>query len=640
MILATAGHVDHGKTSLVKALTGVDTDKLPEEKTRGLTIELGFAYHDIGDGKATGFIDVPGHEKFIRTMLAGVSGIDCVLFIVAADDGPMPQTLEHLAIMDLLGIEYGVFALTKIDRVSRDRVEEVTLEIRELVANSTLRNAEIIPVSAHTGENISALSSAILAISKQLPERTVNGNFRLAIDRNFVLQGTGRVIAGTVLSGSVRVEDKIRLLPQDIELRVRGIHAHNASAEMAKPGERAALNITGGDLKRLEIHRGDWVVAETSRLTSTKIDAKIKVLGGESRALKNRTPVHLHIGAADITARVVTLENQEIPAGESALVQLHLNRPVNAVYGDRFVLRDQSANRTIGGGYIIDPAPVTRGRSKASRLAILAAQQTRDAELALEESLNLNLDDFDFDSFLLARNLNAEETSRLIQSSRAVIVASPGGIRSAFSQQKWQVITAEIVSQCEKYHLQHPDKLGINEGELARKLPKKLNKKVAGAIIQTCLEQKILAREGGMLRLPAHEVKRAPKNAALWEKVSKKLSNSGTKAPVVHDLHTELGIDVKQLSGFMADAARQGFLVKVSDKRYFLPETMKHFAETAERLAATASQQGFTVKEYRDAVGIGRNAVIEILEYFDRVGLTFRQDQTRKIRKTANELYG
>lgn len=638
MIIATAGHVDHGKTSLVKVLTGVDTDKLPEEKSRGLTIELGFAYHDIGDGKATGFVDVPGHEKFIRTMLAGVSGIDCVLFIVAADDGPMPQTHEHLAIMDLLNIQHGLFALTKIDRVSSERVDEVKASIREMVASTSLQNAQVIPVSAHSGENISVLTEQLLALSKEIPERKAGGQFRMAIDRNFVLQGTGRVIAGTVLAGEVRSENKVRLLPQDIELRVRGIHAQNTATDIAVAGERCALNVSGGDLKRLEIHRGDWVVTETARFTTTKIDTEITVLSNESRPLKNRTPVHLHLGAADITARVITLEGQDIQPGKSGLVQLQLNRPVNAVYGDRFVLRDQSAFRTMGGGRVIDPSPVTRGRNKPIRLDYLKAQLADDANLALKQILTLGLDDFDLSAFTRARNLNDLEIDNLSLAVDSVVIAHDHG-KTAFSQERWQELTESIQQKCANHHRKHPDKLGINEGELMRCLPKRIGRPRSIALIQAWVDSKILARDSGQFRLPTHEVKRAPQNAALWEKVSNTLTSAGAKSPVVHDLHTELGVDLKQLNQFLAGAAKQGFLVKVSDKRYFLPTTIRGFAITAEQLASSSSQAGFTVKEYRDAVGIGRNAVIEILEYFDKVGLTLRQDQVRKIRKPAAQLF-
>lgn len=638
MIIATAGHVDHGKTSLVKKLTGVDTDKLPEEKSRGLTIELGFAYHDIGDGKSTGFVDVPGHEKFIRTMLAGVSGIDCVLFIVAADDGPMPQTHEHLAIMDLLKIQHGVFALTKIDRVSDSRVSDVQQQIKTMISDTSLSSAAVMPVSAHSGKNIADLSKHLLHLSKIIPARSAGGRFRMAIDRNFVLQGTGRVIAGTILSGEVHTENKIRLLPQDTELRVRGIHAQNTETLHATAGERSALNIAGGDLKRLDIHRGDWVVEDAARFTSTKIDTEITVLKSESKPLRNRTPVHLHLGAADITARVVTLDGQEIHPGNSGLVQLQLNSPVNTVFGDRFVLRDQSAFRTLGGGRIIDPTPITKGRSKPARLSYLKAQLIGDVNHAFREILSLGLDDFDLGAFIQARNLSAPETNKMLEEVDCVVLDYDHG-KTAFSKARWQEVTEGIEQTCKSFHQKFPDKLGINEGELTRSLPKRVGKRRSAAIIQACVENKVLARDSGQFRLPGHTVKRAPQNAALWDKVSTKLKTAGAKAPVVHDLHTELGIDLKQLTQFLAGTAKQGFLVKVSDKRYFLPATIKNFALAAEQLAKESGGSGFTVKQYRDAVGIGRNAVIEILEYFDRIGLTFRQEQIRKIRKPAEQLF-
>ena len=639
MIIATAGHVDHGKTSLVKALTGVDTDKLPEEKNRGLTIELGFAYRDIGDGKATGFIDVPGHEKFIRTMIAGVSGIDCVLFIIAADDGPMPQTVEHLAIMDLLGVEHGVFALTKIDRVSHDRVDEVSTEVRQLIANTTLANANIIPVSAHNGDNIPALSTALLALSESIPARSSAGRFRMAIDRNFVLQGTGRIVAGTILAGEIHQDDTVRLLPQDIELRVRGIHAQNTTAQSAHSGERAALNITGGDLKRLDIHRGNWVVSSDSRLSTTRIDTLVSVLNTESKPLKNRTPVHLHLGAADVGARVVTLEDNDIEPGEEGLIQLQLNETVNTVYGDRFIIRDQSARNTIGGGYVIDPLPLTRGRNKDTRLAVLKAQISDDERQALQQLLDLGLDDFDFGAFLAARNLDDEAIQQCISETTCVVVEHSHG-KSAFSPTKWQQLRDDIVKISANFHRKNPDKIGVNEGQLIRSLPKRLGKRNAAALIDACIKEKILVRDSGQFRLPQHAVKRAPANEALWNKVSAKLEASGRKVPVVHDLHTELDIDLKNLNQFLIQTAKQGFLVKVSDKRYFLPATIREFGNIVEQLAERTDGKGFTVKEFRDAAGIGRNAVIEILEYFDRVGLTFRQDQIRKAKKSVSELYG
>jgi len=326
VIIATAGHVDHGKTLLVKALTGIDTDRLPEEKQRGLTIELGFAYHDLGDGTITGFIDVPGHERFIRTMVAGVSGIDVVLFIIAADDGPMPQTAEHLAILDLLGVKRGIVALTKTARVSESRVLEVQAQCRRLLAGPSLANIDIIPLSALTGSGVDELRSGLLELSKTLEPRAVKGNFRLAVDRSFVLKGAGRVVTGTVFSGQVASGDAVYHVPDGGELRVRGIHAQNREAEHAVCGQRTALNLVGAGLRDAELRRGDWIVGTGARFSTRRLETMIRVLPGDSRSLRNRTPVHVHIGAADVTGRVVTFDGNALDPGKPGLASTH-SRP-------------------------------------------------------------------------------------------------------------------------------------------------------------------------------------------------------------------------------------------------------------------------------------------------------------------------
>lgn len=638
MIVATAGHVDHGKTLLVKALTGVDTDRLPEEKKRGLTIDLGFAYRDLGNGELTGFVDVPGHERFIRTMLAGVSGIDFVIFVVAADDGPMPQTAEHLAIMDLLGIRHGVVALTKTDRVGDERIDEVRQQIGSLIAQTCLREAPIVAVSALEGRGIDTLRDAIAYAAMEIPPRVASGNFRLAVDRSFLLAGAGRVVTGTVFSGSAAVGEQLLLAPARAEIRVREIHAQNQAAEIARVGQRCALNIVGGDLRRTEIHRGDWIVAPPACFGVTRFDARIRVLRSEERPLKNRTPVHVHIGAADVTGRVVTLEDGEIQPGGDSLVQIQLDRPIGMVHGDRVILRDQSALRTIGGGTVLDPMPVTRRRPRPVRLAYLRAQELATPEQALASAF-ADIDTLDLRQFEQAWNLSAAESGQLAESVDMVVV-DDGRARLGITPARWAALAALVIEGTRAWHERYPDRVGVNESELRLALTERVRPGVYAALVQQLLEDGKLVRDGGLVRLPEHEAVQSSAEQALWERVAKLLAADGTKPPVVHDMSEHLGVPYGELNKFLMNAARQGQVVRVSDKRYFLPEVLRALVEIVEALVSADPDGQFSVKAYRDKAAIGRNAAIEILEYFDRVGYTRRLDQVRRIRKPATEAFG
>jgi selenocysteine-specific elongation factor len=637
MIVATAGHVDHGKTLLVKSLTGVDTDRLPEEKKRGLTIDLGFAYRDLGNGELTGFIDVPGHERFIRTMLAGVSGIDFVVFVVAADDGTMPQTAEHLAIMDLLDVRAGVVALTKIDRVDESRVAEVSAEIAALIGKTSLRNAPIIPVSAMTDIGIDELRDTICAAANELPPRNTDGNFRLAVDRSFLLAGAGRVVTGTVFSGQANVGDQLLLAPSGAELRVREIHAQNQASENAKAGQRCALNVVGGDLRREEIHRGDWVVAQPACFSVSRFDARIKVLHSEDRPLKNRTPVHVHIGALDVTGRIVTLEDTEIAPGSDGLVQIQLEHAISAVRGDRVIVRDQSALRTVGGGLLLDPLPLTRGRTREQRLQYVRAMDAASATQALENILQ-HLDTVPLDRFRQAWNLSAEEAQALWPTLDMVVVDDVRG-QIGITPKRWAEIQAILLAGLRDWHAKYPDRAGVNENELRVNLSERIAQSITAAAITGLLSSKKIAREGGLLHLPKHGAVRSSADQVLWDKVSKVLTKEGTRPPVVHDMLDAVGESFPVLSKFLAKTAREGELVKVSDKRYFMPATVLELIKIVEDLVAADPKGQFSVKSYRDSAGIGRNSAIEILEYFDRVGYTRRLDQVRQIRKPASDAF-
>ena len=373
MIVATAGHVDHGKTALVRALTGVDTDRLPEEKQRGLTIDLGFAYHPLDGGQVLGFVDVPGHERFVRNMLAGVGSVDLALVVVAADDGVMPQTREHAAILDLLGVTGCIAVVSKVDKVDAARAAEVGAEIESLLSATGMGGAEVHRVSALSGAGMDALAAALRQRALGLAARAANGRFRLCIDRVFTLKGAGLVVTGTVHAGTAHTGERLVVTPGGHEARIRGIHAQDRPAERARAGERCALNLSGRGLGPGTIARGDWVVDRAMHAPGDRIDVRLRVLPAETRALRHWTPVHVHLAASHSTARVAVLGAGGIAPGEDGRVQVVLDRPLHALAGDRIVIRDQSATRTMGGGTVIDPFSPKRGRARPARLAWLDA---------------------------------------------------------------------------------------------------------------------------------------------------------------------------------------------------------------------------------------------------------------------------
>ncbi|MGC2203614.1 MAG: selenocysteine-specific translation elongation factor, partial [Stellaceae bacterium] len=366
MILATAGHIDHGKTALVRALTGVDADRLPEEKRRGLTIDLGFAYATLPDGSEIGFVDVPGHERFLPNMLAGVLSIDRVLLVVAADDGARPQTLEHLDILELIGVAEVTGVITKIDRVELARTEAVTAEVRRLLAAAGYKKSPVFPVSSRTGEGIAALVQH-LQNSAHLAERirsaaSVSGLFRMPIDRGFTLPGIGLVVTGTVAAGQVRIGERLLISPRGGAVRVRGLHTHNRAVEAAVTGERCAINVGRSSDTGAEPRRGDWIVAAERHAPVKRLDLSLQVSRYAAAPLRDGVPVHLHIGTADTVGRIAVLRARTIAPGESGFVQLDLEEAIGASWGDRVVLRDHAARHTLAGGRVVDPFAPRRGR--------------------------------------------------------------------------------------------------------------------------------------------------------------------------------------------------------------------------------------------------------------------------------------
>ncbi|MBI4184474.1 MAG: selenocysteine-specific translation elongation factor [Proteobacteria bacterium] len=640
MIVATAGHIDNGKTALVKALTGTDTDRLPEEKARGLSIDLGFAYRPLAGGAVLGVVDVPGHERFVRNMIAGVTGIDFALLVVAADDGPMPQTAEHLAILDLLGIAEGAVALTKIDRVEAGRVAEVGKEVEALLSATTLAGVPIFPVSSPTGEGIAALARHLEGAAARQRSRAHAGHFRLAVDRGFTLAGAGLVVTGTVFSGAVRVGESLVLSPEGVRVRVRGLHVQNRTAEEAGAGDRAALNIAAPGLSKERVARGDWLVAEPAHAPVSRLDARLRLLRGEARPLAHWSPVHVHLGTADVSGRVAILEARSLAPGADGLVQVVLDRPIGALTGDRFILRDQSARRTLAGGRVLDPFPPARGRARPERLAQLAALERADPAAALAELLAAQPAGVDLAAFARARNLTAEEAPPLWRKVAMVRAGRPGA-EIALSPERFTALKARTLEALGRWHASAPERIGPGEDALRAALAaERVPRPLFAAVVHALVAEGKVVSSGMFLSIAGHEPVMAPADRRLWERVRPVLEEGRLRPPVLHEIAASLALDAEALRRFLNRAAALGQVVRVVANRFLLPDAVAELALLAEALAGESADGLITAAAFRDRSGIGRNLTIQVLEFFDSCGFTRRVGDARRLLRPAGDVFG
>ena len=638
MIVTTAGHVDHGKTLLIKALTGVDTDRLPEEKKRGLTIDLGFAYLPVGPGKTIGFIDVPGHERFIRNMLCGVAGIDFVLLVIAADDGPMPQTREHLAILDLLDVPSGAIVLTKLDRVAPERVAEISAEISALIAGTTLAGAPLFHVSALTGVGIGELKDHLKRIALDFRPRDTSGNFRLAVDRCFNLVGTGMVVTGTAISGTLIAGAQVRALMADVTLRVRSIHAQNTQTESGRAGERCALNLAGTEIKHAQITRGEWIVTGEVPAPTQKIDARLRVLAGEKQPLTHWTPVHVYLGATDVTGRAVVLGGPGIAPGESGLVQLVLERPIGALHGDKLIVRDQSSRRTIGGGRVIDIFPPARGRAKRQRLAYLAAMEGDDDQAALTTLLDQAADGLDLPRFAASRNLTSDESAALFGRVPMHTAATESGLLG-FSPAQWNKLRIAIMDALATSHRRAPASVGLAEDRILHGSGLRLPREAVIAIAAELAREGVIVKSGAGVHPPSRNPKFSPADAVLWQKIAPLLDRNALRPPLLREIAQAIGEDMKKTELALQRASRYGLVLRVSQNRFFLPSVLRQLGELAQVLARQSGNGRVTTAAFRDRSGIGRRLSIEVLEFFDRVKFTRRVGDAREILRPAAEAF-
>ena len=636
MIVGTAGHIDHGKTTLVRVLTGVDTDRLPEEKKRGISIELGYAFMEIDEGAGAasariGFIDVPGHERLVHTMLAGATGIDYALLLVAADDGVMPQTREHLAVLSLLGIAEGAVVVTKADRVDATRLAAVCAEVTALVAPSSLAEAPVVAVSAVSGQGLADLTGLLReAARRQGRSRDAALGFRLAIDRAFTLDGVGTVVTGTVHAGAVRVGDELRLVPGAKTARVRSLRVQNREVAVGgagAAGERCAIGLAG--LAKDEVARGQWlvtsaVVPATEPGANTRLDVQLALWHEEGQPLRSGSVVHVHLGAADVMGTVALLEGGDVLApGGSALAQLVLRQPVGAWAGDRVVLRDASATRTLAGGKVIDSLAPTRYRRTPARLAELAALAVPEASARLRAASGTAPLGINLAQYCAAQGLQGVPT------------ALPEG---ALREGDWllgaahvEATRAALLQALATYHERHPDELGPDAARLRRLALPRLAEPLFKALLGSLVAAGHVTVRGAFVHLPEHGVRLSAGEERMAQKVAPRLAQAGFEGAWARDLARDSGESEPLMRTTLARLAQRGELHQVVKDLYYPLAAVATLAATARRVAAAHGGE-VTAATFRDATLLGRKRAIQVLEHFDRIGLTRRAGDVHRVR--------
>ncbi|EMA4505207.1 selenocysteine-specific translation elongation factor [Enterobacter hormaechei] len=606
MIIATAGHVDHGKTTLLQAITGVNADRLPEEKKRGMTIDLGYAYWPQPDGRVLGFIDVPGHEKFLSNMLAGVGGIDHALLVVACDDGVMAQTREHLAILQLTGNPQLTVALTKADRVEEARIDEVRQEVLAALSEYGFKDTALFVTVATEGRGIDALRNYLQQIPSR--EQASHHRFRLAIDRAFTVKGAGLVVTGTALSGEVNVGDTLWLTGVNKPMRVRGLHAQNQPVEQAHAGQRIALNIAG-DAEKDQLNRGDWLLADAPPEPSERVIVSLQT----HTPLTQWQPLHIHHAASHITGRVSLLEND--------LAELVFDSPLWLANNDRLVLRDISARETLAGARVVMLDPPRRGKRKPEYLQWLAAlAQTRDDKSALD--IHLERGAVDLAAFAWARQLSGEGLRLLTQEPG--FIQAGNSLLNAPVAARWQ---RKVLSTLATYHEQHQDEPGPGRERLRRMALPMEDDALVLLLIENMRESGVIASHHGWLHLPEHKAGFTAEQDAVWQKVA---ALFGDEPWWVRDLARETNTDEQLMRQVLRHAAQQGMIVAIVKDRYYRNDRIVAFANLIREL--DQARGSTCAADFRDRLNVGRKLAIQILEYFNRIGFTRRRGNDHVLR--------
>ncbi|MDW7708923.1 MAG: selenocysteine-specific translation elongation factor [Deferrisomatales bacterium] len=628
VVLGTAGHIDHGKSSLVRALTGTDPDRLKEEKERGITIELGFAHLALPSGIDLSIVDVPGHERFVRNMVAGASGIDLVMLVVAADEGVMPQTREHLDICSLLRVKGGLVALTKADLVDEELLELAQEDVSTALAGSFLEGAPVVPVSANTGQGLGALVDSLDALARTVPQRGTKGLFRLPVDRVFTMRGFGTVVTGTVISGAVRKDEEVEVLPRGRRGKVRGAQVHGRSVDRAAAGQRTALNLSG--LEVADLHRGDTVVHVGSLETTHMLDVRLDVLPGAGRPLTDRDRVRLHIGTQEVPVVVALLEGDELWPGEGGYAQLRSPARVVACPGDRFVLRQFSPAHTLGGGAVLDHRPRRHRGRRSETLASLERLESEDPAERLEVFLSARGPaGLGPQEVQAALGVPLEEARQLLQGAARggwALVTDRKGQRHHHSDLV-AGLEARALEVLGAYHADNPLKRGLGVEELRTKFPRYIGPRLVEFVLGRMAEAGRVVLEGDLVRRSDFSLRLSADDESLRGRIQEMLAARGYEAPSLEDAAAALGEEPKALRPVLDYLVGQGVLHRTKEGFYF---ESRRLEELGRRVAALLEQKGeMAVSDVKDLTGTTRKYTVPLLEYLDSQKVTVRKGDVR-----------
>lgn len=631
-VIGTAGHVDHGKSALVAALTGVHPDRLKEEQEREMTIDLGFAWMELPNGEPVGIVDVPGHRDFIENMLAGVGGIDAVLFVVAADEGVMPQTREHLAILDILQVQTGVIALTKTDLAGDPEwLELVAGDVRQAVKGTVMAGVPIVPVSARTGEGLPELVAALQTCLADRPQRPDQGRPRLPIDRVFTISGFGTVVTGTLIDGSLKLGEEVEILPSGVRGRIRGLQSHKRKEQQAVPGSRTAVNISGVDVE--QIRRGDVLVQPGKYRPSRLLDVHFRLLPDVSGPVRHNSEVKFFLGSAEILARVRLLGAEELKPGEEGWLQLDLREPAVAVRGDRYILRRPSPGETLGGGIVADPHPQNRHR-RFSRDVLDRLESLRrgtPAEVLLQAFMAAG--PASIREVVTRSRLPESEAGAALQevvSAGQVVVLEPGqpGPASdllAWELGQWRAVTARAIQEVENYHRSFPLRPGMPREELKSRL-KIASPRLFNAAVRRWAADDLLAESGSLVWRPGHVIRFTPQQQARVDRLLERFAQSPFAPPSVKEAQAEAGEDVYEALVGLGELfpVSADVVFRKQDYQQMVALVYRHFER----------EETLTAAQFRDQLNTSRRYVLALLEHLDAIGVTVRQGDVRRLRKS------